>query len=322
MAKIIEFLPKYSSASGGIVRHKHAALTKFVRRNWLHKTASLKTVLDDCDVSAFVGALPSGLRNRLQPGADVADATCKFHNILKEFLDANISSIFLNQCSRCFWLPKMYNLFGTECVLHARPDDIPGARPWRGSCGTVLKVSFPKIDADYALKVFFDWAEFFEGHGPWFEVATAFAANHAEPAVNCPVHMASLRGNMYMLSDWGGDCRDNIPVKQKKYKIFETEEQECRLCNMRHGRMIDWGCTRPTDYGMEKYPVRKIYRTMLYAAEHNDDALMRWVCLSNLVNAPKRKSLNAAIDLLFVDMFCSDSDIFEHAINMSQQYVH
>lgn len=300
---------------------KHSALTKFIKRKWASKATSLQSILSECQVSKCLGSLPKELRENLPADTDITQATIKFHTMLVTFIRYYGKAILDGKLDGYYVFYETIDMYGSECVFESKKRNERGFSQWQGSIGVVVKVSLPQINVSYALKIFFDWANIFAGHGPWNEIATAFAANKAESRNNCPVYMASLGNVKYMLSQWGGDFCGSVAVKQNKYKIFETEETERRLSNYRKGRLIDWGGTRPTDYGLEKYPVRKIYRTMLYAAEHGDENLMRMVCLANTKNICLRQNLDRAVDLLFVDLFCEESPLVQCALDMSQQYV-
>jgi hypothetical protein len=117
---------------------------------------------------------------------------------------------------------------------------------------------------DYALKLFYKnrpkWIEY--DHGVCFEVATAFAANKAEPKDNNPIYMASLISEKYMLSAWAGE-EDGIKERENKNTIFITSPHETSPRNLRAGRRIDWGETYLTDYGAMSYRARKIFRQIM-----------------------------------------------------------
>lgn len=253
---------------------KHSALTGFVRYNWTLNTIRLKQIVYNCNVSAYLGALPPELRNRV-PREKIAYATKQFRENLENFLIKNGFEIRDMDADKVYDIPSLGDLFGTKCVLETKGINVYGVNPWAGAVGVVCKLSFPEINAHYALKLFFDrpadWATVY--HGPWFEIPTAFAANHAQPRDNNPIYMASLKYDKYMLSKWAGDKQDGMFGSDKDLSVFRTSVQENGVRNRRGGRMIDWGETFLTGYGRLSYAGRKFVRQMLagdeFAAENS-----------------------------------------------------
>lgn len=245
-------------------RVKHVALTGFLRKNWKRDPRYLQQIISDCDVSGELGALPSQLRARV-PKALLTQVTAEFRAELEYFLMKNIFELAELDSDRVYDLKQIGNLFGTKCELTARGINVYGVNPWSGAVGYVCKLSFPEINAHYALKLYHIngpiWGE--RDHGAWFEVATAFAANKAEARDNNRVYMASLSNEPYLLSQWAGDKEDKIEARKNTNQIFVTTDKEDESRNRRGGRRIDWGETFLTDYGAMSYPARKVYRQIM-----------------------------------------------------------
>ncbi len=245
-------------------RVKHVALTGFLRKNWKRDPRYLQQIISDCDVSGELGALPPQLRARV-PKAHLPQVTAEFRAELEYFLMKNIFELGELDSDRVYDLKQIGNLFGTKCALTARGINVYGVNPWSGAVGYVCKLSFPEINAHYALKLYHIngpiWGE--RDHGAWFEVATAFAANKAEARDNNRVYMASLSNEPYLLSQWAGDKEDNIDARKNTNQIFVTTDKEDESRNRRGGRRIDWGETFLTDYGAMSYPARKVYRQIM-----------------------------------------------------------
>ena len=241
-------------------RFKHRALTGYLRRNWNRNPHVLRRIVYNTDVSPYVGALPPELR-RQAACKDIANVTAQFRENLEDFLIKNAFDLRDMKSDCVYDLPELGNLFGQKCILVARG----GVNPWAGTCGVVCKLSFPDIKVNYALKIFFGGASEFMNfsHGAWFEVATAIAANKAEPRDNVPMYMASLKYDMYMLSRWAGDTDDGVAPRENKNKIFFTKSDEDEARNRRGGQRIDWGETYKTNYGEMSYPARKLYRRLM-----------------------------------------------------------
>lgn len=245
---------------------KHSSLTHFMRRKCDPEMAV--RILARCDVSPRVGCLPPQLVPLVRP-QDRADVTDIFGEYLEEFFVQNKDKIIEADSDITFAASDISALFNTECVIKTRGVNVYGVYPWGGNFGIVCKVSFPKINAEYALKL---WClERDKNNDARFEIPTAFAANHAEPRDNCPVYMASLNpGREFMLSQWAGDVADG-KVRENKYSIYYTDAEETRASNLRGGRRIDYGETFQTDYGRAPYTVRKMFRKILNAARGNFD---------------------------------------------------
>ena len=245
-------------------RVKHVALTGFLRKNWKRDPRYLQQIISDCDVSGELGALPPQLRARV-PKAHLSQVTAEFRAELEYFLMKNIFELGELDSDRVYDLKQIGNLFGTKCALTARGINVYGVNPWSGAVGYVCKLSFPEINAHYALKLYHIngpiWGE--RDHGAWFEVATAFAANKAEARDNNRVYMASLSNEPYLLSQWAGDKEDKIEARKNTNQIFVTTDKEDESRNRRGGRRIDWGETFLTDYGAMSYPARKVYRQIM-----------------------------------------------------------
>ena len=259
---------------------KHAGLTKYFKHNWTPETYQVQDIVYGCNVSGKVGELPPQLRARV-PREQIAQVTEKFHKCLAKFIADYYDNFMQVKCQidwdmesnskplkrvSAYKLSDISELFGTDCILNGRSISAVGhLRPWRGAIGFVYKLSFPEINADYALKIFSrDMDDFgLFRHGPWFEIPTAFAANHAEPNRNVPIYLASLRDEYYMLSKWAGDKSDSVQQKDKPYVIFHTSVCDNRSSNYRKGRRIDFGSTKLTFYGKCSYKERKLARQMI-----------------------------------------------------------
>ena len=246
------------------VRPKHRALTGFLRRNRVSNPNTLKRIVYNTDVSPYLGALPPQLRARLSR-EQIASVTANFRECLENFLINNIIDLRKMESDHVYELPEIGNLFGLKCNLLARGINVYGVNPWSGLSGFVCKLSFPEINAHYALKLYYDNVPevMHYRHGPWFEAATALAANKAESHDNVPMYMASLKYEMYLLSEWAGDKEDAVPQRENEYQIFYTRTDEDSSRNRRSGRRIDWGETYLTKYGGMSYFARKVYRQAL-----------------------------------------------------------
>ena len=270
---------------------KHAGLTKYFKHNWTSETYQVQDIVYGCNVSGRVGALPPELRARV-PREQIAQVTAKFHDCMAKFVADYYNNFMQVKCHidwdmergkrvsayklsdimergkrvSAYKLSDISELFGTDCILNCRSISAAGhLRPWRGAIGFVYKLSFPEINADYALKIFIRDTDDFGlfGHGPWFEIPTAFAANHAEPNRNVPIYLASLRDEYYMLTKWAGDAPDDVKQADKNYVIFHTSVCDNRPNNYRKGRRIDFGNTKLTFYGKCSYKERKLARQII-----------------------------------------------------------
>lgn len=271
----------------------HRALTGFLRRKWSRNPYTLKRIVYNTDVSQYIGALPPELRSRV-PREQIATVTAQFREHLENFLIQNIFDLREMKADHTYELPQIGNLFGTKCTLFARGINVDGMNPWAGLLGFVCKMSFPEIDAHYALKLFYGNVpnEMYFSHGIWFEVGTALAANKAEAKDNVPMYMASLKYEKYMLSQWAGDTDDGAQMRPNQHKIFYTRTDEDGARNRRMGRRIDWGETYMTNYGALSYRARKAYRQAL-----NMDRGALQKSIDNARNVPDRRDLAQALKL-------------------------
>ena len=279
---------RFSSCEVQAQRCKHRALTGFVRKKWNGDAFLMQHIFYDCDVVPYFGALPPELRARVKQDA-IAEVTRTFRMDLEDFLVQNAFQIEDVEKDYVWDLPHIGAMFGCSCTLEMRGVTIVGVSPWEGVAGVVCKMSFPEIKAEYALKVYKSNSEHWFNHGPWFEIATAFAANRAEPKDNNPVYMGSLIYNKYLLSKWAGEP-DNKPVRKNKNPVYCTSDEENEPRNLRAGRRIDWGETELTEYGTLSYRGRKLYRQIA-----NLDMTGVVATLGGATNNLQRRELNRAI---------------------------
>ena len=258
---------EYSSVlinNGNAVRVKHRALTGLLRNKWCRCTDRVKKIVYNCDVSPYMGALPPELRAQVSKD-NIAHVTAQFRENLENFLIQNAFEIHAMDADKVYNVPIIGQLFGTDCLIESKGVNVYGFNPWSGAVGFVCKMSFPKLNAAYALKLFYkqlpDWAT--KDHGAWFEIATAFAANKAEPKDNNPIYMASLIYEKYMLTKWAGDKEDKIEARNQILPVFETCNKENESRNLRGGRRIDWGETLLSPYGRLTYRGRKLVRQII-----------------------------------------------------------
>lgn len=296
-------------------RIKHRALTGFLRRNWSLNPYVLKRIVYNTDVSPYVGALPPELLKLLK-SENIASVTAQFREILENFLIKNAFDLREMKSDCVYDIPELGSLFGQKCILSARGVNVYGVCPWAGACGVVSKLSFPDIDAHYALKIYFsDACEVMSSnHGAWFEVATALAANQAEPRDNVPMYMASLKYDKYMLSKWAGDCEDGIVQRENKNKIFFTKLDEDESRNRRGGRRIDWGETYKTNYGAMSYLARKFYRQIMAC-----DMVAVKKSLVAARDGFTRKDLDNAMHLAELTAYNNDNVVVQNFINSAYQ---
>lgn len=259
-------------------RVRHRALTGYLRRNWKGDSWLLKRIVYNMDVSPYLGALPPELRKCLG-GENIATVTAQFRENLDDFLIKNAFELRNLESDVVYELPQIGALFGVRCNLLARGINSYGVNPWSGLLGFVCKLSFPEINAHYALKLYYDngMGVTYLRHGPWFEAAAALAANKAESRDNVPMYMASLKYEKYLLSKWAGDSDDGMNARENEYKIFVTHKDEEEARNLRNGRRIDWGELYRTNYGAMSYPARKLYRQIMQ--------MDTWAVIQGLQNA-------------------------------------
>ena len=274
-------------------RYKHVGLTGYLKRNWRRNPNELKRIVYSCDVSPYLGQLPPELR-AIAPGGDIAGVTQQFRKIIEDFALENIQELRDANQDKIWPMNKIEQLFGTKCVMFSRGVNVYGVNPWAGLLGFVCKLSFPEINAHYALKLYYDnvYVRTSYCHGPWAEVATALAANHAEPKDNVQMYMASLKYEPYLLSKWAGDTEDGVSQRQNKNRIFVTRDEEDESRNRRGGRRIDWGETSRSKYGEMPYPARKLYRQIM-----NLDKNAVQKSLGQFKNCLERKDAQNAIKL-------------------------
>lgn len=268
------------------------SLTRLLRRRL--DMNHIEYILDNFNVPSFVGCLPPLLCACVAPNVRGV-TTYKFHGIITDFLSKNLPYLTTQKSDIVVDIDAARQLFGTDCKLIARGINVCGFSPWSGLTAVVFKLSFPKIGAEYALKSYYKTDNVYRGHGALFEISTAFAANHAEPKDNSPIYMASLSGDMYMLSKWQGDIPDNR-IRDNKNQIFMTCSREMRPRNYRHGRRIDFGDTHLTSYGTLSYRGRKMFRIIMDAALHGNTEQIDYLYTINK-REYQRRMLDNVIDL-------------------------
>ena len=280
-------------------RCKHVSLTHFLKRKWVSNVEYLQEIVSKCNVSTDLGVLPPGLC-RHAVNKDIAETSKQFRVLLNEFLEKKYTDILNVKSKKKYVLMPIGRLFGTECVLDVVKCADDGISFHYGLSGVVGKLIFPQLDQEYALKIFFN--KNLNVHGVWHEVANAFASYNAEPKNYFDIYMASIGTYSYMLSAWGGDKIDFIDVKKNKNVIFQLSELEMSYRNIRRGRIIDWGGVEQTDYGMASYRVRKLYRVLMWAAEHNDRKTIDAICARySKLKSPVKRDMGDVIVLLFYD---------------------
>ncbi len=258
----------------GLVMLKHRALTGFVSRKWDRNPNYLKHIFISCDVSRFFGALPFELCQRV-PKSKIAYVTNLFHIKLQCFLREYFAEMSEMATAKVYDLTDLGNMFDTKCILFARGGSRSAENPWSGGIGFVCKMSFPEINLDYALKLYYMDLAYYMGfaswscgnHGPLFEIPTAFAAGRAEPRDNNRVYIASLSVVPYLLSKWAGDEIEDNGARENKNQIFVTATHEDEARNRRKGQRIDWGETYLSDYGAMSYRGRKMFRQIMACDE-------------------------------------------------------
>lgn len=265
-------------------RPTHTSLTHFLRRNWWRSPFVLQTILSKCTVAPYLGALPPELRARV-PREKLAEITYEFRMRLEDFLIDKIYEIRKTSDRLLYYPEKIGALFDTRCVMEFGATNYAGYRIWSGLAGIVCKMSFPELNAKYALKIFDSRQNDLYEHGAMYEIPTAFAAAYAEPRDNARVYMASLIYEPYMLSQWEGDVADGR-IRKNENEIFVTSAHESESRNYRHGRRIDFGETFRTAYGAANYRVRKMCRKIIRATQNSDYDTMRQMAHAAAVAAP------------------------------------
>lgn len=309
---------RFSSCEKFRAHPKHMSLTHYMRKYWSKHPEYIENIVTRCDVSPFVGELPPQLRMRV-PKKLLARRTMEFHDILDAFVVDNWRKIENAWRPRRIPLPAATKLFGTECKVECRhieynSDSFFGQ--WRGASGIVCRLYFPRINAEYALKIFrtIPKSEFL--HGAAWEIPTAFNAYHAEPRNNTQVYMASLIGRGYMLSKWNEDLSpaQSKFCKHNENKIFYTKSDEHAPRNYACGLRIDYGKTYQTAYGAMPYPLRKLYRKIKNAAMCGDVAEIK--SMFNAANtAAERQNLNRVMDTLSIDTYRDGKKQIQKIIN-------
>lgn len=252
-------------------------------------------IVNNFDVRPFVGGLPPQLCACV--ASDLRGvAAYEFHGIITDFLANNLCYLTVPESDVVVDIDAARRLFGTDCKLMARGINMCGVSPWSGLMAVVFKLSFPKIGAEYALKSFYKTDRETRGHGPVFEIQTAFAAGHAEPRDNCPVYMASFTGTQkYMLSKWAGERQDGV-IRHNENDIFAMREDEAERRNYRQGRRIDFGDTYLTSYGALSYRGRKMFRTIMNAASRGYTSQIDYLYAIN-THPCQHRELEHVIDL-------------------------
>ena len=255
-----------SSCEKRIERPKHSGLTQFVRKHGLDCDGvyGLKQIWKNCDIKPHVGFLPPELRALIDK-KDLSSVTSKFFAEL-DFLIVDKGEEIRHHTEMKYYLTEIGELFNTLCVLetYERMPNLEYAyREWGGAVGDVYKLTFPEIHAEYALKVFKSEIYGYRGHGPLYEIPTAFCANKCEPKKNNPIYMANLFGVQYMLSKWAGGENNIMPeCAYDIASIFQTTCQESHSGNFIDGKRIDFGDTYKSEYGRLSYNARKMFRKM------------------------------------------------------------
>lgn len=258
---------------------KHRSLTAILRRDGFLSDYRLGAVLATCNVSSEFGQLPPELRARV-PAGQMQYVIREFRKALHDYLLENKELFLAQRANVLASLPQIGRLFGTDCILEYKNDvtveDVDGlscVEDWSGSYGVVVKLSFPQIGAAYAVKIFrgYSGKNTRCGHGPMFEIPTAFCASYCQSRDYMPVYMASLSLKCpYMLSKWGGDLPDYQVMQPKSNMIYSMDLIEVKPWNLRGGKCIDFGKTYKTLYGKLTYRGRKMYRQLSNAAARRD----------------------------------------------------
>jgi len=275
-------------------------------------------------VSPFVGELPPELRERV-PARLIARRTAQFHDALVAFVVEKYQKISISCRDHRVPFPAATKLFGTRCVVEYDGLVFSNGRfrgKWRGMAGIVCRISFPKIGAAYALKIFRTLPDSEYKHSLLWDIPTAFNANHAEPRNNSRVYMAALVGRGYMLSKWV-DCP---PVqngrkfcRHNENKIFYTVADEYHFNNYLNGLRIDYGKTYQTAYGALSYPLRKLYRKIKNAA-------MRGAVdeINEMIDSAKgdaRRDMNRVMKTLSADAYRDGKKQIRKIINQASRRI-
>lgn len=306
-------------------RPSHRALTGFLRKNWSPNVGRvLKRIVENCDVPSTFGQLPPHLRKQIVAD-DVPTVMRQFSVELDKFL-AKKYKIFANKVQdQVYSLPAIGQLFNTECMVEVKGHNDKhgnphwGGRPWSGTFSTVCKLSFPELGVAYALKLYnksvISRELYGSLHTAYHEIAAAFGACRAEPRDNNPVYMACVSGNKYMMSQWLDKSPDAPLQRPNRFEIFRTSILEVSPRNWQAGRRMDYGATYLTPYGMLSYPVRKLYRKIVNAAEKNDVVAMQKIKDESTGYIAKQQ-FNQAIDCI-CDMSWGNrrSDLYDFVVS-------
>lgn len=273
---------------------KHVSLTHWFRKHWISKPKTIYKVLEDCYVSPYIGCLPPELIKACKNKQDILQITRKFRIFLDFFIISKYEEMrdSFEDCK--FDVGAIGRLFDTDCQVFSK-GSLSGE--WRGAFAFVCKMSFPKLNANYALKIFYTDAKYFRRNGAFFEVPVALNSYKAEPKNNNKVYMASFSGPIYILSKWAGDNKDGL-YNFNKNEIFYMHQNECSDRNFRQGKRIDFGDTFRTAYGAETYHVRKLYRKILALAESENIDELHKIFFSKY-NYQDKKNLEKASSLVF-----------------------
>ncbi len=290
-----------SSCERRLEKPKHVSLTHWMRRKW--NPYAIQQITTNCNISPNVGELPPELRT-LVPREKLAECTAQFHDVLHDFIVNNYYTVINSPIYRLVPLRGAIDLFGTHCTIeYGGKDETTGRLKWHGSLGMVCRISFPRIGAGYALKIFYAMPNRHGGHGPLFEIPTAFAAMHGEPRDNAPVYMASFLGDGYMLSKWMWQKNDGVfYCRDNKNELFTTSERENQARNFAQGRRIDYGQTYRTMYGGASYRVRKLARIIWPLAAARDVRAIRDLFAQNK-NMILRRELNRAMEIVCISAY-------------------
>ncbi len=269
MVLIMEMQKSENNFDNGVKKYGHVSLTHLFRREFVSRSSRIKDIIEKCDVSTTIGALPKELRNRKKK-EQLSECTKIFVRAVNYFLEENFYDLLYTEDDITYSFEEIESIFSTKCLFEIKGKSSKEAR--RGAFAFVGKLSFPDLNADYAIKVFYDDVNVC-CHGAFYEVATALNAYKAEPKSNNKVHLASFSEHPYMLSDWAGDAPATY-INENKFKIFDMNPREMASRNFRNGKRIDFGETYRTAYGAASYKVRKMFRKIVNASEkENIDAL-------------------------------------------------
>lgn len=271
-------------------------LTKWMTRHANKLTmAAVRTIMNTPGISPDIGNLPETLRQHV-PGYDLNTATKTAFMTLANFIAHNRSIISDYRTTATIPFPDWAALFNTPCTVTIRNRRVGDELPWVGATSNVIKISFPELNAHYAVKVF-RHDKYISPQGPWHDIPVAFAAAHAEPRDNVPTYMASFGPIKYLMTQWMGDDEDAAPgIRNNKHELFYTNPAEIRPDNWRRGRRIDFGHTMPGQYGAASYRVRKMYRCLIDAGSKYGEYGIRGI-IAHCTTRQDNENLAAAMRL-------------------------